>query len=210
MHPALEICDEPFNENFPSWSTGNKNFRELARDWASFETVLDEIFTSFNGLKLLSYQLSEEWVARLIGRPDFRVLFVRRRNVLQAVVSVLIAEQTQLWHRWDTTRSIETYYADLDPLDIEDVRTRLHELGRRDSTHRDGDRTSKGRSHSPTCLRGALLRRTCRARPRDPGCLAVLRTRRHRFRSDRLLPATGAKQAELAGDLPANTERRPH
>ena len=30
MHPALEICDEPFNENFPSWSTGNKNYRELS------------------------------------------------------------------------------------------------------------------------------------------------------------------------------------
>ena len=90
--------------------------------------MLDEIFTTFNGLKLLSYQLPEAWVARLISRPEFRVVFVRRRNLLQAVVSVLIAEQTQLWHRWDTTRAIETSYARLDPLDIEDVHTRVHEL----------------------------------------------------------------------------------
>jgi hypothetical protein len=97
-------------------------------DRASLEAVLDEIFTEFNGLKLLSYQLPEEWVGRLIGRPDFRVLFVRRRNVLQAVVSVLISEQTGLWHRWDMDRPFETYYVGLNPLDIADVRTRVHEL----------------------------------------------------------------------------------
>jgi hypothetical protein len=93
MHPALKICMEPLNENFMRWAPGNKNYRELVHDWASLEAVLDEIFTDFNGLKLLSYQLPEEWVRRLIGRRDFRVLFIRRINVLQAVVSVLIAEQ---------------------------------------------------------------------------------------------------------------------
>lgn len=119
---------EPFNENFVRWAPGNKDYRELVRDWASLEAVLEKIFTDFNGFKLLSYQLPEEWVARLIGRPDFRVLFVRRRNALQAVVSVLIAEQTGLWHLWDMDRPFETYYAELRPLDIAEVRTRVHEL----------------------------------------------------------------------------------
>jgi hypothetical protein len=128
MHPALKICMEPFNENFVRWAPGNKDYRELVHDWASLEAVLDEIFTEFNGLKLLSYQLPEEWVGRLIVRPDFRVLFVRRMNVLQAVVSVLIAEQTGLWHSWDMDRPLGSYYAELRPLDIAEVRARVQEL----------------------------------------------------------------------------------
>jgi hypothetical protein len=119
---------EPFNENFPRWAPGNKDYREPVHDLGSLEAVLDEIFEEFNGLKLLSYQLPEEWVGRLIGRQDFRVLFVRRLNVLEAVVSVLIAEQTGLWHRWDMNRPHGTYYGDLRPLDIAEVRTRVHEL----------------------------------------------------------------------------------
>lgn len=128
MHPALKICMEPFNENFVRWAPGNKDYREAVNDWVSLEAVLDEIFAEFNGLKVLSYQLPEEWVGRLIGRRDFRVLFMRRMNVLQAVVSVLIAEQTGLWHRWDTNRPLGTYYAELRPLEVAEVRSRVQEL----------------------------------------------------------------------------------
>jgi hypothetical protein len=110
------------------WAPGNKDYRERVQDWASLEAVLDEIFTEFNGLKLLGYQLPEEWVGRLIERPDFRVLFVLRRNVLQAVVSVLIAEQTGLWHRWDMDRPLDTYYDALRPIDIGEVQSRVREL----------------------------------------------------------------------------------
>jgi hypothetical protein len=128
LHPALRICDEPFNENRTSWGPEYEDYSGRVHDRASLEVLLGEIFRSFNGLKLLSYQLPEAWVADLIGRPDFRVLFVRRRNVLQAVVSGLIAEQTQLWHRWDTNRPIESFYTDLEPLDVAEVRTRVREL----------------------------------------------------------------------------------
>jgi hypothetical protein len=130
LHPELRICLEPFNENFVRWAPGNENYLERAHDWASLEGALAEIFAEFNGLKLLGYQLPEEWVTRLIRRPDFRVLFLRRRNVLQAVVSNLIAEQTGLWHRWDVNRRLDTYYAELKPVDIAEVRTRVQELSR--------------------------------------------------------------------------------
>jgi hypothetical protein len=148
LHPGLNICNEPFNENFVRWTPRNKNYRELVHDRSSLEAVLDEIFTDFNGLKLQSYQLPEEWVARLIGRPDFRVLFVHRRNVLQAVVSVLIGEQTGLWHRWDMDRPLGTYYADLRPLDIEEVRTRVQELAQHVQLLETAiERRTDGRTH---------------------------------------------------------------
>ena len=125
MQPELRICNEPFNENRACWAPDNKDYRKLVHDWTSLEAVLEEIFTEFNGLKLQSYQLPQDWVRRLTDRPDFRVVFVRRRNILQAVISNLIAEQTGLWHRWDTNRPLDTYYAELRPLDIAEVRTRV-------------------------------------------------------------------------------------
>jgi LPS sulfotransferase NodH len=51
--------------------------------------------------------------------PDCRVILLRRKNLLKAVVSVLIAEQTQLWHTWDARQPITEYYRDLKPLDID-------------------------------------------------------------------------------------------
>jgi hypothetical protein len=120
---------EPFNENRVSWAPGNRDYCKLVHDWASLEAVLEEIFTEFNGLKLLSYQLPEDWVGRLINRLDFRVLFLRRMNILRAVVSNMIAEQTGVWHRWDNMpRPIDTYYAELRLLDIPDIRTRVNVL----------------------------------------------------------------------------------
>jgi hypothetical protein len=149
LHPALEICDEPFNASRTSWGPEYESYCELVRDRASLEAVLDEIFRKYNGLKLLSYQLPEEWVDDLIGRPDFRVIFVRRRNVLRSVVSGLIAEQTELWHRWDTDRPIESFYAGLEPLEVADVRSRVSELAQAlDRLEVEIAARTDGRAHS--------------------------------------------------------------
>jgi hypothetical protein len=128
LHPALEILEEPFNENYVNWHPENKDYLGLVRDIESLDEQLAEIFTRFNGVKVLNYQLSDELVEHLLLRPDFRVVFVRRRNVLQAVVSNLIAEQTNLWKKWDMTRSLESYYDGLQPLDLDDVRARVEWL----------------------------------------------------------------------------------
>lgn len=149
MHPALRICNEPFNEDRVSWGPGYRDYCARLGDWTSLETVLDEIFRSFDGLKLQSYQLPARWVVQLVGRPDFRTLFIRRRNVLQAVVSVLIAEQTQLWHRWDTDRPIESYYRDLRPLDCAEVRTRVRDLAEEvERLEAVVEQRAEGRTHS--------------------------------------------------------------
>jgi hypothetical protein len=148
MHPALEICDEPFNENRVSWALDNENYRGRVNSWKSLEAVLEEIFRNSNGLKLLSYQLREEWVTRLIERPDFRVLFVRRRNLLQSVVSGLIAEQTGLWHRWDTNQAVESHYIGLEPVDTQTVEAGIRELARELRWLEAAvDRRTDGRTH---------------------------------------------------------------
>ncbi len=41
-----------------------------------------------------------ELLARLLSRTDLHVVFLRRRNLLEAAVSSFIAEQTGLWSAW--------------------------------------------------------------------------------------------------------------
>ena len=131
LHPDLHILEEPFNENFTLWNPLHKNYRELVHDIASLDTQVAEIFTSYNGIKVLDYQLSDDLAVHLLRLPDCKVIFLRRVNLLQSVVSVLIAEQTKLWKKWDMIKPLEDYYRDLRALDIHDVQKRVIELKQR-------------------------------------------------------------------------------
>lgn len=128
LHPELNILEEPFNENYTQWNSNNKNYLELIHDISSLEVQVTEIFTTYNGIKMLDYQLPDHLAVHLLQCPDYKVIFLRRRNILQAVVSVLIAKQTMLWKKWEMTKPLEEYYRDLQPLDIQDVRRRVTAL----------------------------------------------------------------------------------
>lgn len=127
-HPALNILEEPFNENFTRWDAGNKNYLELVYDMPSLEAQIVEIFESYSGIKILDYQLPPDLIAYLLRRADCKVICLRRKNLLQAVVSVLIAEQTRLWKKWEMTKPLEEYYQNLQPLDIADIQQRVAEM----------------------------------------------------------------------------------
>lgn len=126
-HPDLNILEEPFNENFTRWNPANKNYLEPVHDISSLDEQIAEIFESYNGIKILDYQLPPELIAHVIRRPDCKIVFLRRMNLLQAVVSVLIAEQTKLWKKWEMTKPLEAYYRALQPLDLADIRQRVAE-----------------------------------------------------------------------------------
>ena len=128
LHPALHLLEEPFNEHFTHWCPDNPNYRDQIHDAASLDAQLAAIFTDYNGLKVLDYQLPDDLIVHLLHRSDTHVLFLRRRNLLQTVVSNLIAEQTQVWQKWDMTQPLEDYYRKLQPLDIADVQRRVIEL----------------------------------------------------------------------------------
>src|SRR6266496_3472368 len=113
LHPELNILEEPFNENFTRWNRDNKNYLELIHDIASLDQQAAEIFASYNGIKMLDYQLPRDLAAHMLQRPDCKIIFLRRRNILQSVVSVLIAEQTHLWKKWEMTQPLEEYYRNL-------------------------------------------------------------------------------------------------
>ena len=128
LHPDLHLIEEPFHEDFASWHPDNPNYRDQIHDRTSLDKQLDTIFATYNGLKVLDYQLSDDLIAHLLQRPNSHVLFLRRRNLLQAVVSAMIGQQTQLWKTWDMTQPLEEYYRHLQPLDISEVKRQMSGL----------------------------------------------------------------------------------
>jgi hypothetical protein len=129
-HPELDLLlDEPFNEDFSSWLPGNPDYRALVTDVTSLDRVVDGILEEYSGFKVHSYQLAPELLAHLLGRPDLHVVFLRRRNLLEAAVSGLIAEQTGLWAASDRDRALEDHYTGLAPLSVGDVRDKLGQIG---------------------------------------------------------------------------------
>ena len=86
---------------------------------------MDGILAGYSGFKLHTYQLDSELLAHLLLRQDLYIVFLRRRNLLEAVVSNLIAEQTGLWSAWDRDRDFEAYYTELAPVSLEDARALL-------------------------------------------------------------------------------------
>src|SRR5688572_14229881 len=128
LHPELNILEVPFNENFTHWNPDNKNYRDRIHDIPSLEAQLAEIFAAYNGVKMLDYQLPDELAIHLLQRRDCKIIFLRRKNLLQSIVSVLIAEQTQLWKKWEMTKPLENYYCNLHPLDVREIQRRVAEL----------------------------------------------------------------------------------
>jgi LPS sulfotransferase NodH len=125
LHPEVRMLEEPFHEQFASWTPGAKNYRDHVVDAASLDAQLDEIFQSYNGLKVHDYQLPPALAVRLLQRPDCTIIFLRRRNLLQSVVSVQLALQTRLWKTWDMTEPLAEYYRDLAPLDLDDIQRHM-------------------------------------------------------------------------------------
>lgn len=152
-HPDLRLmADEPFNESFTDWSPGNPDYlSRIAAGVGPFFAVLDELLHVYDGVKILDYQLDDEQLTALVARPDLRVIYLRRRNLLQTAVSDRIAKQVRVWNRWDTRRGddLRDRYRSLQPLDVDDLRAYLTDL----RTHLAWIDTVLGRPTNPPVLR---------------------------------------------------------
>ena len=120
-HPDVRILNEPFNTNFTTHRPGSRDYLALATDERSIDEQLDHMFADHNGVKTLGYQIPWKLSAHLLRNPRRRVIFVKRPNVLQTVVSGLISQQTGIWHSWDVDGAA-TRTTPLQPLDIDFVR----------------------------------------------------------------------------------------
>jgi hypothetical protein len=81
LHPVLNILEEPFNENFTEWNPNNPSYLACIHDIPSLDAQLAEIFSIYNDIKFLNYQLPERLTTHLLLRPDCFVIFLWRRNL---------------------------------------------------------------------------------------------------------------------------------
>ena len=125
LHPDLKVVEEPFHERYSTWHPGEKSYINFVKDQFTLEQVLAEIFSRFDGMKVLDYQLPEEIYCHMLQMPQHKVILLQRRNMLQAVVSHLIAEQTGVWHISDLNPEAELRYRHLAPLSLEEIALRL-------------------------------------------------------------------------------------
>lgn len=119
-HPDLNLTLEPFHDSYGQWHPDEKNYIDYINDIPSLDAALEELFRKYNGMKILSYQLPEDIYKHLLNRSDCKVIFLWRANYLKSVVSVLIAEQTNIWQKSDFNK-ISGAYEQLVPLKIEDI-----------------------------------------------------------------------------------------
>ncbi|MBT5873144.1 MAG: hypothetical protein HOH43_06965 [Candidatus Latescibacteria bacterium] len=130
LHPQLNILEEPLSEDFTKWHPEERDYAELINDIDSLNEQMDHIFSRYNGIKVLHFELRPPRFIYLLGLPAYTVIFLRRRNLLQTVVSSELAEQSTKWTIGDLERPIAETYADLKPLSIEQVQGQMEALQR--------------------------------------------------------------------------------
>jgi hypothetical protein len=95
--PGLRCMREPFNAN-----NYGARYHDRVSDASSLSAVLHEIWATYDGIKHVWE--AEGWPfrdpalnARVALEPGQRVVFLRRRNILQRIVSLQISEQADVW-----------------------------------------------------------------------------------------------------------------
>ncbi len=115
--PDVKMEIEPFHEGFSKWNPKEKNYSELIKDPQTMNSALDELFSKYTAIKVLTYQFPEEIYYTMLGRKDLKILFLRRKYVAQEALSGLIAEQTSQYHKQDN----QEIYKYLKPIDLDNM-----------------------------------------------------------------------------------------
>lgn len=124
-HPSLNIAHEPFHENYNLWNPNERKYIDLVKNISTLEIAFAELFRKYNGIKLLHYQLPRILNNYLLSLEEYKIIFLRRENLLQSVISNLIAEQTTAWHKEDLNIKTKKLYNNLNPIPISTIQERL-------------------------------------------------------------------------------------
>jgi hypothetical protein len=107
---------DPFWHGYGAAYPDERNYVDDIDDIPSLGVALEELFSKYNGMKVLDYQLEENVYDYLLLKPDIRVIFLQRRNLLRAEVSCHIAEQTKVWGMEDMNEERRKIYRNLAPI----------------------------------------------------------------------------------------------
>ena len=113
--PDVKMAIEPFHEGFSKWNPEEKDYSKFIVDSETMNEALDDLFSRYTAIKVLDYQLEPEIYYSMFKRKEFKILFLRRKNIAQSVLSNLVAEQTSEWHKQNNTE----IYKNLKPIDLD-------------------------------------------------------------------------------------------
>lgn len=128
---------EPCYSDYAQWNLHERSYIETIRNHETLHQALDELFSRHNEIGILDYQLPEEIYDRMLLLPNYRNILLKMRNLLQSIVSGLIAEQTGLRQVSDSNperRSIDDNPA---PLSLEQIAEKLEFGAERRRHHAD-------------------------------------------------------------------------
>lgn len=122
LHRDIKIEGEPFNPERHLWEPTFDYRGMINQD--GFDGCLQYLFQKFNGIKHLYGQLPLNHNEQLISYLD-KIIFLYRRNQLQAAVSSALSHQT---HHWGVGKHPKDHI--WQPLDLESIEYNLHRFGR--------------------------------------------------------------------------------
>ena len=128
---GVKMCIEPFHPSFSIWYPMEKNYHKLINDAKSMKDALNEIFEKYTGIKVLSYQFPEKIYFSMLSNKNYKILFLTRKNLLDAALSNMIAEQTKEWHRSDNL----SVYDQLKPIPITKIEEWIKCVDGTNNTH---------------------------------------------------------------------------
>jgi hypothetical protein len=117
-HPALRILIEPFLEDPPP---GHPEHLEPIVDAASLDARLSHIFETYNGIKTICWPLADELYAHMLSQEQYRVIFLRRKNILKASVSCAISRRIGVWAKPELPQNPGPLYAALGEIPLSEI-----------------------------------------------------------------------------------------
>jgi len=88
---------------------------------AAMNAALDEIFSEYSAIKDLMYRFERPVYEALLSRPDLKVLFLHREDLVAGAISLQVAKQTAVWQKHDLDADPAQYTRTLEPIDIEEA-----------------------------------------------------------------------------------------
>jgi|SRR3989344_366890 len=113
----VKMAIEPFHPDYSIWNPKERDYSKIIKNPKSLDKALNELFSKYSAIKVLDYQFPEKIYFEMLKRKDLKIIFLRRKNLLAAAISNLVAEQTSEWHK---TKNKEIYNR-LKPISIKKI-----------------------------------------------------------------------------------------
>ena len=123
--PDVTMALEPFHPDFTKWNPGETNYHSQVKSKKAMLKAIDKLFSKYSAIKVLDYQLPKKLYHELLIRPDVKILFLRRKNLVDAAISNAIGEQTGKWNKYDSEKS----YTKFKPLNVEKLTKWMEYVG---------------------------------------------------------------------------------